>query len=111
MAETSETCSRCGGPLGPDRSEVAITSGRLTATHPALTICPRCTDSMERWLARGGAGRSRQERPSRPPGPKPTPPLWNRAFHVEREARIRRLVVIGVLLGLGFVVGLLLLLI
>src|SRR5262245_52034161 len=100
MAETSETCSRCGDPLGRDHFEVAITSGRLTATHPALTICPHCTDSMERWLERGGAGRLRRERPSRSRGPKPLPPPWNRAFHVEREARICRLVVIGVLLGL-----------
>jgi hypothetical protein len=31
---------------------IRIESGPLHPTHPVLTLCSRCGDSMSRWLAR-----------------------------------------------------------
>jgi hypothetical protein len=60
MSEPGKTCSRCSEPIDEIRARVAIESGPLHDSHPVLELCAGCSESLERWMARRGRGRSRR---------------------------------------------------
>lgn len=58
MSESGEVCGRCGHPINEVVARLAIESGPLHDSHPTMDLCAGCSESLERWVARRGRGRS-----------------------------------------------------
>jgi len=66
MSEPNKRCSRCSDPIDAIVARVAIESGPLHDSHPVLDLCVGCSESLERWMARRGRGRSSRGGPGGP---------------------------------------------
>ena len=92
MAETVETCCRCGSPLAHEPVLILVQSGPLHSAHPVINLCPACADSMTRWFARGQSSRP-ADRASKPTERSDGPSRHRR--HRRRSRRKRRALVRG----------------
>src|SRR4051794_31544672 len=82
MAETGETCGRCGSPLKGEPVVILIQSGPLHASHPVLNLCPSCANSLTRWYVRGQGSSAARPTKSSAPSDRPS--------HRERHRRRSR---------------------
>jgi hypothetical protein len=64
MSDGIRACSRCGEPLNEEAFALTLENKLPESVPQVLQLCPRCTESFERWYTKRGKSSSSSGAPN-----------------------------------------------